>query len=79
MLSIEDVLHILVLPLIGIVPDDEDIIKSTNIGEPIVLNEKSVVGEAFRRIAKRIEGEDVEFLDLTSKKGFLGKLKGLFK
>ena len=43
------------------------------------LNEKSLVGEAFRRIARRIEGEDIEFLDLKSKKGFLGKLKGLFK
>jgi len=79
MLSVEDVLHILALPLIGVVPDDEEIIRSTNMGEPIALNEKSLVGEAFRRIAKRIEGDDVEFLDLTSKKGFFGKLKGLFK
>ena len=79
MLSTEDVLHILALPLIGIVPDDEDIVKSTNIGEPISLKEDSLVGEAFRRIAKRIEGEEVEFLDLKAKKGFLEKLKGLFK
>jgi len=79
MLNVEDVLHILALPLIGVVPDDEDIVKSTNLGEPIVLDEKSIVGEAFRRIAARIEGEDVEFLDLKSKKGFLDKLKGLFK
>ena len=79
MLSIDDVLHILALPLIGVVPDDEDIVKSTNLGEPIALNEKSLVGEAFRRIAKRIEGEEVEFLDLKAKKGFFGKLKGLFK
>jgi len=79
MLGVDDVLHILALPLIGIVPDDEDIVKSTNLGEPIVLNEKSLVGEAFRRIAARIEGEEVEFLDLKSKKGFFEKLKGLFK
>jgi len=79
MLGVDDVLHILALPLIGVVPDDEDIVKSTNLGEPIVLNEKSLVGEAFRRIAARIEGEDVEFLDLKSKKGFLDKLKGLFR
>ncbi len=78
MLSTEDVLHILALPLIGIVPDDEEIVKSTNLGEPIVLNEKSLVGEAFRRIARRINGEEVEFLDLKSKKGFFKKLKGLF-
>ena len=79
MLSIDDVLHILALPLIGVVPDDEDIVRSTNLGEPIALNDKSLVGEAFRRIARRIEGEEVEFLDLKAKKGFLGKLKGLFR
>ncbi|GAX87383.1 septum site-determining protein MinD [Lebetimonas natsushimae] len=79
MLSTEDVLHILALELIGIVPDDEEIVRSTNIGEPIVLSDKSLVGEAFRRIARRIEGEDIEFLDLKSKKGIFSKLKGLFK
>jgi len=79
MLSIEDVLHILALPLIGIVPDSEDIVKSTNLGEPIALNEKSIVGEAFRRIARRILGEEVEFLDLESKKGIFNILKGFFK
>jgi septum site-determining protein MinD len=79
MLSTEDVLHILALELIGVVPDDEEIVRSTNIGEPIALNEKSLVGEAFRRIAARIEGENVEFLDLKAKKGIFSKLKGLFK
>ena len=79
MLPIEDVLDLLSLPLIGIVPDDEDIVRSTNLGKPIALDEKSYVGEAFRRIAKRIEGEDVPFLDLKAKKGLLSKLKGLFK
>ena len=79
MLSIDDVLHILALPLIGVIPDDEDIIKSTNLGEPIVLNEKSLVGEAFRRVARRILGEEVEFLDLSKKKGLFSKLKRLFK
>ena len=79
MLSIEDVLHILALPLIGIVPDSEDIVKSTNLGKPIALNEKSIVGETFKRIARRILGEEVEFLDLESKKGILNILKGFFK
>ncbi len=79
MLPIEDVLDLLSLPLIGIVPDDEDIVKSTNLGKPIALDEKSLVGEAFRRIAKRIEGEDVPFIDLKAKKGFFNKLKGFFK
>lgn len=79
MLSTEDVLHILALELIGIIPDDEEIVRSTNIGEPIALNENSLVGETYRRIAKRIENEEIEFLDLTKKKGIFSKLKGLFK
>jgi len=79
MLRVEDVLHILSLPLIGVVPDTEEIVKSTNLGEPIVHNEKSLAGEAFRRIAKRIEGEDIPLVDLESNKGFFAKLKGIFK
>jgi septum site-determining protein MinD len=79
MLSVEDVLHILSLPLIGVVPDTEEIVSSTNLGEPIVHNEKSLAGEAFRRIARRIKGEDIPLLDLKENKGFFAKLKGIFK
>ena len=79
MLSVEDVLHILSLPLIGVVPDTEEIVSSTNLGEPIVHNEKSLAGEAFRRISKRVEGEEIPLLDLKSNVGFFNKLKGLFR
>jgi septum site-determining protein MinD len=79
MLGVEDVLHILSLPLIGVVPDTEEIVSSTNIGEPVAHNPKSIAGEAFRRIAKRIEGEDVPLLDLETSKGLFSKIKGLFK
>ncbi len=79
MLSVEDVLSILALPLIGIVPDDEDIITSTNTGSPIVNKEKSLSAEAYRNIARRILGEEVEFLDIRAKKGLIATLKGIFK
>jgi len=79
MLRVEDVLHILSLPLIGVVPDAEEIVSSTNVGEPVVHNPKSLAGEAFRRIAKRIEGEEVPLVDLKSNQGFFAKLKGIFK
>ncbi|MDD3324974.1 MAG: septum site-determining protein MinD [Sulfurospirillaceae bacterium] len=79
MLSIDDVLSILALPLIGVVPDDEDIITSTNIGTPIINKDKSLSAESYRRIARRILGEEVEFMDFTAKKGLLASLKGLFK
>ncbi len=77
MLSVDDVLSILALPLIGIVPDDEEIITSTNEGEPIYYNQKSTAGEAYRRITKRVIGEDVSFIDIKpKKKGFFKRLFG---
>ncbi len=79
MLSVEDVLNILALPLIGVVPDDENIITSTNMGEPIIYSDKSLAAEAYRRIAGRLVGEEIEFLDLKAKKGFFASLKGIFK
>jgi len=79
MLSVEDVLHILSLPLIGLIPDDEAIVKATNLGEPIVLQDKSVVGIAFKNIAHRLEGIDVPFTELRRKEGFFSKLKRLFR
>lgn len=79
MLAIEDVLQILSLPLIGVVPDDEKVVAATNRGEPVVLSAESRSGEAYRRIAKRVLGEEVEYMDLNEKKGLGMLLKGLFK
>jgi septum site-determining protein MinD len=65
MMSVQDVQEILAIPLIGIVPEDERVIVSTNRGEPLVLAENpSLAGAAFDNIARRLEGEKVEFLDL---------------
>ncbi|MBW4583506.1 MAG: septum site-determining protein MinD [Tildeniella nuda ZEHNDER 1965/U140] len=77
MMSVEDVQEILAIPLIGVVPDDERVIVSTNKGEPLVLSETpSLAGSAFDNIARRLEGEKVEFLDLTAKNGsFFAKLR----
>lgn len=76
MLSVEDVLNILALPLIGMVPDDEKIITSTNEGNPIYYDNDSLAAEAYRRIARRVLGEEVAFLDLKVKKGFFKRLFG---
>ncbi len=76
MLSVEDVLGILALPLIGVVPDDDKIVTSTNEGEPIYYDRSSLAAEAYRRIAKRVLGNEVSFLDLKVKKGFFGRLFG---
>jgi septum site-determining protein MinD len=79
MMSVEDVQEILAVPLIGVVPDDEKVIVSTNKGEPLVLSgNPTLAGTAFENIARRIEGEKVPFLDLTVKEGLLDKLKSFF-
>ena len=66
MMTVEDVQEILAVPLIGIVPDDERVIVSTNKGEPLVISEpSSMAGLAFDNIVRRLEGETVEFLDFT--------------
>ncbi len=78
MLNVNDVNDILALPLIGIVPDDENIVISTNQGEPLVGN-NTKAGQAYMNICKRITGEEVPFMDLDSKRGVFGKLMDLFR
>ncbi len=69
MMSVQDVQEILAIPLIGVVPEDERVIVSTNRGEPLVLAENpSLAGTAFDNIARRLEGEKVEFLDLDAER-----------
>ncbi|MBD2178175.1 septum site-determining protein MinD [Pseudanabaena sp. FACHB-1998] len=76
MMSVEDVLDILSVKLIGVIPDDEQVIVSTNKGEPLVLSEKaSLAGTAYENVAKRLEGKNVEFLQLEAPpKGFFARL-----
>ncbi len=69
MLSAEDVLDLLGIRLIGIVPEDENVIIGSNRGAPIAAEGKSRAAQAFRNIAKRLQGEDVPFMDLTPQSG----------
>jgi septum site-determining protein MinD len=62
MLDTADVLEILAIQLLGIVPDDESVLVSTNRGLPVAMDEKARAGQAFRNIARRLMGEDVPFL-----------------
>ena len=78
MMSSEDVVEILAVDLLGVVPDDENIVISTNQGEPLV-GSKSLAGQAYENICHRIMGEDVPSLNLLQKNGFFSKLKNKFK
>ena len=78
MMSIEDVIEILAINLIGVVPDDENIVISTNTGEPLVGSD-APAGQAYMNICKRVLGQEVELLDLNENHSFWSKLVGLFK
>lgn len=79
MLAPEDVLDLLAIELIGLVPEDENVIVSSNRGTPIVMDKKQIAGQAFRNIAKRLNGETVDFVEISDNSGFLGKLSKLIK
>lgn len=68
MMDISDIDDILAISIVGVVPDDQDIIVSTNRGEPIVTDRKSRAGQAYRNIVRRIMGEEVPLMDLQERK-----------
>jgi septum site-determining protein MinD len=78
MMSIDDIIDILAVGLIGVVPDDEKIVISSNRGEPVISDEKSLAGLAYRNIVKRMKGEEVPFINFGEDQGFVTKLKKLF-
>ncbi|NCC81151.1 MAG: septum site-determining protein MinD [Clostridia bacterium] len=80
MMDIDDILDILSIKLIGVIPEDEFIIVSTNRGEPAVNNPESMAGKAYLNTARRITGEeDVPFLDLEVVESFMDKILKIFK
>lgn len=75
MLDVEDILDVLAIDLIGVVPDDDHIIKSANSGEPAVLDHEARASLAYRNIARRLLGESVPLLSLEEKKGVFAKMR----
>ena len=78
MMSIDDVVDILSINLIGAVPDDENVVISTNQGEPLV-GDDSLAGQAYMNICRRIIGEEVPLLDLSGKSNIWQKIASIFK
>jgi septum site-determining protein MinD len=78
MMSIEDVCEVLSAELLGAVPDDEEVIDTTNRGEPIVLDESQRLAAVYDKIARRLEGELIPFTNFEPP-GFFGRLKTLWK
>ncbi|CUR53393.1 Septum site-determining protein MinD [Serratia symbiotica] len=77
MLSIKDVLDILCIPLLGVIPEDEYVLRASNQGEPIILDTNSDAGKAYKDTVKRLLGEDCPYRFLKEvKKSFLQRLLG---
>ncbi|WP_217558194.1 septum site-determining protein MinD [Paenibacillus sp. GbtcB18] len=79
MLDIDEICSVLAIDLLGIVPDDEHVIRAANSGEPTVMNPTSRAAIAYRNVARRILGESVPLMPLDEKPGMLAKLKKFFK
>jgi septum site-determining protein MinD len=79
MLTIDDILELLAVELLGVIPEDEHVVISTNRGIPIALDGKSQAAQAFRNIARRLNGEKVPLLQFDEQVGFLGRLGRLFR
>lgn len=73
MLNADDILELLAIELIGIIPEDENVVVSTNRGQPVALEAKSRAGQAFQNIARRLKGEKVPFLNLEEKQDFFSR------
>ncbi len=78
MMSVDDVCEILSAELLGAVPDDEEIIDTTNRGEPIVLDETSRLAIVYDKIARRLGGELVPFTNFDAP-GFFDRIRTLWK
>ncbi len=79
MMDTTDVVEILAIDLVGIVPDDENIVTSTNRGEVAVLDRTSEAGRAFMNIANRLMGQDVPFMVLGEKNGVWSQFLNMFR
>lgn len=77
MMSVEDIEELLAVEITGIVPDDENIIITSNRGEPAAMNDKTLIGEAYRNIAGRICGENIPYIKLDTE-SFFDRVKKIF-
>ncbi|MDR1482445.1 MAG: septum site-determining protein MinD [Synergistaceae bacterium] len=81
MLGVADVLDILAIDLIGMVPEDESVVKSANAGEPLTISSDSPAARAFKNIAARLVGDNIPFMPVDSTSGngnLFGRLKRVF-
>jgi septum site-determining protein MinD len=77
MLAIDDVLEILSIPLLGIIPESQEVLRASNIGSPVPISSAdSAPARAYKEAARRLAGEDVDMTIPSERKGLLNKLFG---
>jgi septum site-determining protein MinD len=78
MLSVQDVEDILAVPLLGVIPESQAVLKASNTGVPVILDEESIAGQAYLDAVGRLIGDDIphRFLSVEKKKGFFKRLVG---
>lgn len=79
MLDTSDVMDVLAIDLLGVVPDDESIIVSTNRGTPAVMENNSRAGQAFRNIAGRLLGQNIPFIAMEAPPSWLQRFSRLMR
>ena len=77
MMSVDDVTEILAVDLLGVIPDDEQVVIATNQGEP-VTGENCLAGKAYTDICRRLTGEEIPIDDFSRPEGILEKISSLF-
>lgn len=75
MMDIDDIIEILAVDLLGIIPEDEYIVISTNRGEPAVTNATALASTAYRNIVRRLMGENVPLMTMETNESFWGRFK----
>jgi len=77
MLTIDDILEILATPLLGIIPESQDVLKASNVGSPVTLNNAdSAPARAYVDASRRLLGEEIAMVVPVERKGFMDRLLG---
>jgi septum site-determining protein MinD len=77
MLKVDDILEILAIPLLGIIPESEQVLTASNLGSPVTLNSpESAPARAYFDAANRLMGQDIPMRMQNDRKGLLGRLFG---
>jgi septum site-determining protein MinD len=77
MISIDDILEILATPLLGIIPESQDVLRASNVGSPVTLNNPaSTPARAYADATRRLLGETIEMVVPADRKGLINRLLG---